>query len=152
MNLNNKNENPEQEILSPDSGKHTESSASNYFLAQVSNYTNRPDLLIAEIEKHDPGFVKRMNEASEKHANLLRDERFRFGKIQAYCALGVSVFAAPALLLIIGLAVWRDQGFASYIALGLVYAITQGGSRGFVRLVDGVREWISGKKKKDDAE
>lgn len=52
---------PETEILPPEESGKDDQTAGNYFLAQVSNYTNRPDLLIAEIEKHDPGFIKRMN-------------------------------------------------------------------------------------------
>lgn len=141
---------PDHEILPPDPTGGKDESAANFYLAQVSNYTDRPDLLIAEIEKHDPGFVKRMNAASERDASQRRDARFKFGKIQAYSGLAVSVISAVSLLVIIGIAVWFDRGFWSIVGLGLVFAITQSGSHGFSRLVEGVRDLVAGKKNPSD--
>ena len=141
---------PDHEILPPDPTGGKDESAANFYLAQVSNYTDRPDLLIAEIEKHDSGFVKRMNAASERDASQRRDARFKFGKIQAYSGLAVSVISAVSLLVIIGIAVWFDRGFWSIVGLGLVFAITQSGSHGFSRLVEGVRDLVAGKKNPSD--
>ncbi|SMC60282.1 hypothetical protein [Primorskyibacter flagellatus] len=111
----------------------------NFYLAQISNYTDRPDLLIAEIEKHDPGFVKRMNEASEHDATEMRAERFKFGKVQAYSSMFLSTGAAIAILCVLTLAVALGHiGFGTIIALGIFYAITQGGSSGFAKLITSI--------------
>jgi len=112
------------------------------WLAQVNNYTDRPDLLIAEIEKHDPGFVKRMNEAAEHESAELRSARFKFGKVQAYAALGVSLIAALAIVGAVFYAISKGAGFGTLIALGVLYAISQGGSRGFSRLVEAVSDLV----------
>lgn len=106
------------------------------------SYTDRPDLLIAEIEKHDPGFVRRMNAASEAGAAELREARFAFGKHQAYTALALSVLGAAAILVALVVAVVKSAGFLTIISLGLVYAITQGGSGGFSRLIDACADMV----------
>jgi len=136
------------EILPPEDEKQRAESAglSQTLLALVNNYTDRPDLLIAEIEKHDPGFVKRMNEAAEKDSAVSRAARFKFGKWQAYASLGVSVIAALALIGAVFYAISQGHGFGTLIALGAFYAITQGGSRGFSRLVEAVSELIGREK------
>jgi len=139
------------EILPPEDEKAKAESAglSQTWLAQVNNYTHRPDLLIAEIEKHDPGFVKRMNEAAEKESEELRSARFAFGKNQAYASLVVSVISAMALLGAVFYAFSLGAaGMGSLLALGAFYAITQGGTRGFSRLVEAVSELI-GRGKSD---
>ena len=64
------------------------------FLALVSNFTERPDLLIAEVEKHDPGFIKRMNGSAQSHSERFREVGFKFGRRQAYMSLTVQVIAA----------------------------------------------------------
>lgn len=137
------------EVLDPTPNE--EQNAANYYLAQISNYTDRPDLLIAEIEKHDPGFVKRMNEASERDAAEFRKSRFRFGRAQAYAGLAVAVLAAISILGILSVAVWKNQGFWTILALGVVYAITQGGSQGFRSLIEGVQQMLPGKAKNDSS-
>lgn len=139
------------EILPPESteAKADENGLSQAFLAFVSNYTDRPDLLIAEIERHDPGFVKRMNAAAEKDSAELRGARFRFGKHQAYAALAVSVIVALAITAAVFYAISKGAGFGTLIALGAFFAISQGGSRGFSRLVEAVSELI-GRSKGDN--
>lgn len=123
----------------------------NNLLAVIANnYTDRPDLLIAEIERQDPGFVKRMNAASEKDAAELRDARFSFGKFQAYTGLGLSVFGAIVLLIGAIFAVEKDSGFWTIIALGLFYAITQGGSGGFMRIVEAIADAVKRFRHRDD--
>ena len=124
-------------------------------LALISNHTDRPDLFLAEIEKHDPGFTKRMNESARLHSERYRDERLTFGKNQAYVALGVSVIAALAVLAIVGIAVWNGQGFSAILALALFYAVTQGGPGGFEHLVEACVhsvKSITGRKEKDKNE
>lgn len=133
------------EILPPEdeNAKGESAGLSQTWLAQVNNYTHRPDLLIAEIEKHDPGFVKRMNEASAKESAELRSARFAFGRIQSYASLVVSVISAMALLGAVFYAFSLGAaGMGSLLALSVFYAITQAGTRGFSRLVEAVSEMI----------
>jgi len=137
------------EVLPPGVDPADGAALSQTFLALVSNYTDRPDLFIAEIEKHDPGFVKRMNDASERDAKELRDARFRFGKVQAYTGMIVAVVAAAGVLAILAMAVWMKSGAGTIIALGVIYAITQGGSVGFSKLVDSVSRWLHQRKESD---
>lgn len=138
------------EVLPPDNGEQRpdEIGLNQTLLAVVSNYTDRPDLLIAEIEKHDPGFVKRMNEAAERDSAQLREARFKFGRFQAYSALAVSVVGALAMLAAVFFALYMKAGFGSILAIGIIYAITQGGTKGFSRLVEAISELI-GKSKGD---
>jgi hypothetical protein len=63
-------------------------------VAQINEYTNRPDLLIGIIEKFDPGFVKRMNAATEQFSEKSRNARFKFGLLQAYTSLVIGALAA----------------------------------------------------------
>jgi hypothetical protein len=137
------------DVLPPEPDGESDVALHNSYLALVSNYTDRPDLLIAEIEKHDPGFVKRMNEATEHNAKQLREARFHFGKRQAYVALAVSTIAAIALLSLVGVSVWKGQGFWQILALGLFYAITQGGSSGFARIIEAIGDLVRGKNGED---
>ncbi|MFV1529210.1 MULTISPECIES: hypothetical protein [unclassified Phaeobacter] len=118
------------------------------WLALISNYTERPDLFLAEVEKHDPGFIKRMNEDARQRSERNEAGRFFFGKHQAYATLSVMVLAAIVLLLLLGIAVWNGQGFWTIIALGVVYAITQGGTFGFYRVIDSLSQLI-GKAPRD---
>lgn len=123
------------EVLPPEGSAAVEGATN--ILALVDNYTDRPDLLVAEIERHDPGFVKRMNASSEAHSESYRTERLTFGKNQAYVALGVAAVAALAILVFVGIAVVRGAGFWTIIALAVFYAVTQGGPGGFARLIEG---------------
>jgi hypothetical protein len=131
-------ENPKSgEILPPDeeSGG-TEGLVTPSILALISNYTDRPDLFLAEVEKHDPGFTKRMNASAERHSEQLRQGKYDFGKRQAYVALAVSALSAGAILIILGLSVWKGQGFWAIIGLAAFYAVTQGGSFGFSQITE----------------
>lgn len=119
---------PDQSPLPPQTGDN--------WLSVVSNYTERPDLFLAEVEKHDPGFIARMNKDTETRAKETEEVRFKFSKHQAYASLVVSVVAA---LVILG-AAWRYMGSGSVsfwplIALGIFYAISQGGNLGFDKVV-----------------
>lgn len=111
---------------------------SSSWTAFVSNYSERPDLLIGEIEKHDPGFVKRMNEASAARAAKTEDARFTFSKAQAYASLVVMIVSAFVVLGSILTAVKAGAGFWTIIGLGLVFAITQGGTLGFTKIIDAI--------------
>lgn len=109
---------------------------SDYYLAQIANYTERPDLLIAEIEKHDSGFVKRMNERSEEIAEQTREARFKFSERQAYLTLGLQGIAALAVLaLAFVIALTRDDVFWPLVALIAFYAVSQGGRNGFISVI-----------------
>ena len=104
--------------------------------ALVQNYTNRPDLLIAEIEKHDPGFVSRMNESSLAHSGRQRQDKLTFAKLQAYTALLLQVAAGLALLASMSYAVISEHGGLLWTAIGLAlfYGVAQSGSSGFSKI------------------
>lgn len=113
------------------------------FLALISNYTDRPDLMIAEIEKHDPGFVQRMSAASERHAEQIREGKFSFGRRQAYLSLFIQTVAALSILVLLSFAVVNSGGFWTIIGLVIFFAVSQGGRGGFMRVIDACAKAIS---------
>lgn len=125
-------------MLGP-AGDQPEGPLGDNYIALISQYTERPDLLIGELEKHDPGFVKRMNEKTAEHSERMSNARFWFGGIQAYFGLVVSVIAAFTVLGLLAYSVIHDSaGFWLIIALAVFYAVSQGGPSGFVELCRGV--------------
>lgn len=109
--------------------------------ALISHYTDRPDLFLAEVEKHDPGFIKRMNAAAEEDATELRKSRFKFGKIQAYASLGIKIIAVLVILLVVFLNA-DSLSFWNLVALILFFAVAQSGSTGFVEIAKSVADAI----------
>ncbi len=115
-------------------------------LAIIANYTERPDLLLEVVERHDPGFIKRMNQNAESGAAEFRRSRFNFGRIQAYTTLVVQVAAALATLGFVGYALWKDVlTFWLLIAFAVFYAVAQGGRGGFMEIARGLAALLSGK-------
>lgn len=110
--------------------------APNNWLALISNYTERPDLFLAEVEKHDPGFVARMNKDSQERAERTESARFRFSKHQAYTSLALSLGAGLVIISTIAIVAIKGANFWPIMALGLVFAITQGGSLGFEKIIE----------------
>lgn len=137
----------EPEVLPPDhdAGPHGTAIYAE-IVAQINKYTDRPDLFLETLERHDPGFIRRMNSEAETFSKKGRTARFNFGRFQAYTALFVSVAAA---LVCLGALVYMIEknifSFWNIIGLAIFYAITQGGTRGFVSLVEGVRKWFEGR-------
>lgn len=130
------------EILGPDHSDRQSPVGDNY-IALISQYTERPDLLINALEAHDPGFVKRMNEKAESRSERMSNARFWFGGVQAYAGLGVSVIAALAILVLLAYSIFKENaGFWLIIGLAVFYAITQGGPSGFVELCRGVADYF----------
>lgn len=116
-------------------------------LALISNYTERPDLLIAEIEKHDPGFVKKMNQRAEAISEETRKVRFEFSKIQAYATLFVQCLSALVVLYLFYILVSSEgtSKFWPIIGLTLFYAVSQGGKSGFMAIIQGLLSAIKSK-------
>ena len=120
-------------------------------LALIQNYTNRPDLFLAKVEEHDPGFIKRLNESAATHSEQLREGKFRFGKIQAYTALVVQCMAAAVLLGVTAYAVISGiAGFGIIIALTIFFAVTQSGMAGFLSIASALKEKTTMFRKGDD--
>ena len=127
------------EIL-PDGAPDVPADGANW-LALISNYTERPDLFLAEIEKHDPGFIKRMNKSSEERADKDYNARFNFGRFQAYSSLGVAIGAAIVILAVLAFAVYKGMGsFWLIIGLAVFYAVSQGGTQGFLHIAKSISE------------
>ena len=114
----------------------------------LTQYTDRPDLLLNVIEQHDPGFIKSVNESAKKFSEEARDSRFRFGKIQAYSGLSVSIIAAAVVLIALVYLIYTGNiSFLNFVGLAVFYAITQGGSGGFIRIIKACEKLISGAKR-----
>jgi len=89
-----------------------------------------------------------MNEATEIHAKEERAARFKFGRFQAYVALVVSGIAALGAVGLIALLIVNGAAsFGTIIAMGLVYAVTQGGASGFIKLIDAIVGFVKGRDK-----
>ncbi len=117
-------------------------------LALISHYTERPDLLLEVVEKHDPGFIKRMNENAESGALEFRRSRFNFGRVQAYATLLVSVTAASVVLVLLYKAlILGVLNFWMILGLAVFYAVAQGGRHGFIEVAKGVKDLLSNKGK-----
>lgn len=105
--------------------------------AQISQYTDRPDLLLEVIEKYDPGFIKGMNEESREFSRRSRISRFRFGRFQAYGSAIVAFLVAFSILtIILVMALDGSLTFLHLLGFGIFYAITQSGPSGFKRVID----------------
>ncbi|UXX83921.1 hypothetical protein [Roseovarius pelagicus] len=130
------------EVLGPAASRPSDDSpVGDNYIALISQYTERPDLLINALESHDPGFVKRMNEKAESRSDRMADARFWFGGIQAYSGLVVAVLAALTVLGLLVFAVTQlDAGFWLIIGLAAFYAVTQGGPSGFMELCRGISD------------
>lgn len=139
------------EVLPPeDAGDDDSGRGTLNLLALVRNYTNRPDLFLSEVEKHDPGFIKRMNESFAAHSARLREGKFNFGERQAYTSLGIRVFAAVVVLGVFAYAVIAGSaGFLTIIALAIFYAVTQSGISGFSGIASALSKAVT-RLRKDD--
>jgi hypothetical protein len=126
------------------------SSATQILLAEVRNYTDRPDLFLETIETHDPGFIKRLNADAEKHAEKLRTSTFNFGRFQAYAVLFVQVVLSFATISVLAVAVIYNQaGATTIISLGVVLAIILSGPSGFGAIAQTIERWLT-RRPKDD--
>ena len=135
------------DVLPPDDAEDDALGGVN-ILALVRNYTNRPDLFLAEVEKHDPGFINRMNESAAAHSARFRESRFSFGERQAYTSL---VFRVVAVVVVLGALAYEvvagGAGFWTIIALAIFYAVTQGGNSGFLKIVSALSRALTNLKK-----
>ena len=121
-------------------------------LALIKNYTNRPDLFLAEVEKNDPGFIKRMNESAASHSDKLSEGKYNFGKRQAYISLILQCIAALTILSVVAYSVVLGMaGFSTIIALSIFFAVTQSGVSGFLGIASAIRGRITRSREKDDS-
>lgn len=116
----------EQEIIPPSrSDGDGESRPAIYadILAQFNQYTDRPDLFLEAVERHDPGFIARINSEARELSTKSRLARFKFGLIQSYTALCVSAGAAIGLLLVaVMLVIYKQSGFWEFVGLAIFFA------------------------------
>lgn len=116
--------------------------------AQINQYTDRPDLFLETIERHDPGFIKSMNEEARAFGKQQRVSRFNFGRVQAYTSLLVQVAAAGVIFYTMLLLAESDKlNFTLLAGLGVLFAVTQSGTAGFLKIVDQISKlWGHGRK------
>ncbi len=122
--------------------------------ALINHFSERPDLMLEAFEKHDKGFIKRMNKRIEADEVRTRESRFQFGKFQAYTSLVIKVMAALFCLYLLYLAV-TGGGLAFFviIAVTVFYAISQNGTEGFYEIAKALAQRITNRSKgnnKDD--
>ena len=111
--------------------------------ASFAEFTNRPDLMIEVLEKFDPGFVRRMNEMTFVQSERSTKINFRYGGIQAYTSLIISVLMAFGIFgLIAYLVIYGEGKFLTIIALVVFYAVTQGGMSAFHNIADGIISFL----------
>lgn len=116
--------------------------------ALISQYTERPDLFLETMEKHDPGFIKRINKNAEGHSKKLEKSQFNFGRVQAYSTLFIQVAAALWLLYTFNAVVTSSAGFLSLLAIIIFFAISQSGLDSFIEIAKGVGRLIERIKSK----
>ena len=120
-------------------------------LTLVKDYTDRPDLFLAEVERHDPGFIKRMNKSATVHSERLRQGKFKFGERRAYTSLGIQALAALTVFGLLAYLVVTDTGgFWKYIDLIIFYAVAQSGMSGFSRVVSAISGAIGRRRSNDE--
>ncbi|WP_156783363.1 hypothetical protein [Roseovarius nubinhibens] len=137
------------EVLGPEQA--SDGPVGDNYIALISQYTERPDLLLETLEKNDPGFIKRMNAKAEERSERMSEARFRFGGIQAYSSLAVSVIAALVLLgLTVYMVVNEIASFWAIIALIVFYAVSQSGPSGFFELCRGIADFFRRNDRKPD--
>ena len=90
-------------ILPPEEQERSRPPSTQNILALIANYTERPDLVLETLEKHDPGFIKRMIQYAEVNAERAQEAAFSFSKAQAYASLMIRVLAVPAILFFVSL-------------------------------------------------
>lgn len=125
-------------------------SATQILLAEVKNYTDRPDLFLETIERHDPGFIQRFNRDAESHAKKLQNSTSNFGRFQAYTVLLVQVALSFSVIAILALSViYNEAGSGTIISLGVVLAIILSGPSGFTNIARFIERWL-GRSRNDN--
>lgn len=118
-----------------------------------ADYTERPDILIDALEKHDKGFVKKLNRITLDDLEKDKNDRFLFSKRQAYISLGISSIAAIALLGLAFYMVFKGIiGFLPFLGLAVFYAVTQSGFEGLGAIAAALAKAVlkvTGKENKD---
>lgn len=150
----NKRPNTEQDIIAPSASADGRLPPALYaeIIAQINQYTERPDLLIDAIERHDPGFVKQLNKEGREFSRRERNSRFHFARIQAYASLILHWITTVFILVIALLAVIK--GYASLpvlVGIAILFAVNRAGVSGAMKIVDQISTVIGrGSKQSND--
>ena len=127
------------DVLPPEEQGQSQPPLSQNILALISNYTERPDLFFEALEKHDPGFIKRMNQKAEKFSEKTQDTKFYFSTVQAYSSLAISTIVPFAILYVLYLHIsGGEPKFWTIIGLTAFFAVSQGGKGGFISIAKGI--------------
>ena len=110
-------------------------------------YTERPDLLVDAMEKYDPGCTKEINTQLREQLDLeiqAQKDLAEFNKTNAYrCMYQSEIAAGSVILAIFVLIIMKAATFFNILALGILYAITQGGEIGFRKIAESVGDIAS---------
>lgn len=106
--------------------------------------------MLEVVEKHDPGFIKSINQEAKDFSRKNREAKFKFGRFQSYLSAVVAAVAALGAVGVLFLLAWNNTlTFPVVIALGVFFAISQSGASGFLRIVNQISHLITGKKPKE---
>ncbi len=141
-----KGDKPKQGKVLPPKDQSPSNISKTEILTIIANIPEQTHLNFEVLEKHDPGFIKRMNKRMEAEAEILRPARFRFGEIMAYTGLAVKTIIALIICpLLMYLVITSDTGakFWLIIALTILFAVSQSGNSGFTEITRALAQWIT---------
>jgi len=143
-------ENPEEGQVVDPAEVSSDSDIKQHILAQINQFSERPDLFLETIEKHSPGFIKALVEDFKTVEKRDNDARYKFGKFQAYIGLIIQGLSGlVGLFGFIALIFTNQFGFGSAVGVTLFFAVSQGGVSGFQRIAEAFANILNKQKKED---
>ncbi len=106
--------------------------------ALIQHFPDDPQKTLDALEKHDPGFTKRMIKKSQVFHDKGREVRFAFGKRQAYSGLAVRIIAALLLFGALFYVIYLDRSPFWCLGLIIFFAVSQGGPGDWSRIIASV--------------
>jgi|GEM_PF-6736184 len=114
----------------------------------LAQYQERPDLLIEALEKHDPGFVQRMNKLTEERTARSSDATLRFQEWQAYFIIGLSVLGVCFLLGLFSVLAYQGKiNLTVGLLIIILISVIQSGPSGLMAISGAVVRLIDRMKK-----
>jgi len=132
---------PEPDILPPKEDEQT----GNITIQTIIQNIDRPEELFKVFEEHSPGFIESTRKQVEMFFEKSMEIRFKFGERQAYTTLFLRVFAAVAIFLLAGIAIFKGSNFLILLALIIFYAVAQSGTHTWRKIGNAIAKYISKK-------
>jgi len=114
----------------------------------LAQHQERPDLLIEALEKHDPGFVQRINKLTEEKTARSNDSILRFHERQAYAIVAISVVGVVFLLGLFAVLAYQGKiDFTLGLLTIILISVIQSGPSGLMAISSAVARLIDRIKK-----